>query len=164
MRTFIDSMKTKLAAIILLFAFNSFAQSKTANDSLFTMVSTKLKNDEKSFQVFQALHKEYKIDNEMKNRGLDSFQTVFITFYNQGIPLTRLIKEDAFKKMFKRMSKKAIQLKSNEFRRSYQQLISNYANYNADDNDPIQPGGKEYFLKFLNGYFILPLTDQSEPK
>jgi hypothetical protein len=157
-------MKTIVAAIFLLFVSNSFAQATTTNDSLFTMVSTKLKNDEKSFQVFQALYKEYTLDSEMKNHHIDCFQTLFISLYNQGIPLTRLIKEVAFIEMFKRMSKKAIQLKSNELRLSYQKLISNYANYNSDDNDPIQPGGKEYFLKFLNGYFILPLTDQGEPK
>ncbi len=158
-------MKIKgLTVFLLLLVTISFGQVKTTNDSLFTKVQTKLKNDEKSLQVFQALYKEYSIDNEMKNLHLDCFHTLLFSLYNQGIPLTRLIKEDAFKKMFKLMSKKAIQLKSNEFRRSYQQLISNYANYNADDNDPIQPGGKEYFLKFLNGYLILPLTEQGEPE
>lgn len=159
-------MKIKgLTVFLLLFVtINSFGQSKTTNDSLFIKVTKKLKNDEKSFQVFQALYKEYSIDNEMKNLHLDCFLTLLISLYNQGIPLTRLIKEDAFIEMFKLMSKKAIQLKSNELRLSYQKLISNYANYNSDDNDPIQPGGKEYFLKFLNGYLILPLTDQGEPE
>jgi hypothetical protein len=158
-------MKIKgLIVFLLLFVTISFGQVKTTNDSLFTKVQTKLKNDEKSLQVFQALYKEYSIDNEMKNLHLDCFHTLLFSLYNQGIPLTRLIKEDAFIEMFKRMDKKAIQLKSNEFRRSYLQLISNYANYNADDNDPIQPGGKEYFLKFLNGYLILPLTEQGEPE
>jgi hypothetical protein len=159
-------MKIKgLIVFLLLFVtINSFGQAKTTNESLFTKVQTKLKNDEKSLQVFQALYKEYSIDNEMKNLHLDCFHTLLFSLYNQGIPLTRLIKEAAFIEMFKLMSKKAIQLKSNEFRRSYQQLISNYANYNADDNDPIQPGGKEYFLKFLNGYLILPLTEQGEPE
>jgi hypothetical protein len=158
-------MKIKgLIVFLLLFVTISFGQVKTTNDSLFTKVQTKLKNDEKSLQVFQALYKEYSIDNEMKNLHLDCFHKLLFSLYNQGIPLTRLIKEDAFIEMFKRMDKKAIQLKSNEFRRSYQQLISNYANYNADDNDPIEPGGKEYFLKFLNGYLILPLTEQGEPE
>lgn len=159
-------MKIKgLTVFLLLFVTsNSFGQATTTNESLFTKVQTKLKNDEKSLQVFQALYKEYSIDNEMKNLHLDCFHTLLFSLYNQGIPLTRLIKEDAFIEMFKLMSKKAIQLKSNELRLSYQKLISNYANYNSDDNDPIQPGGKEYFLKFLNGYLILPLTEQGEPE
>jgi len=158
-------MKIKgLTVFLLLLVTISFGQATTTNDSLFTKVQTKLKNDEKSFQIFQALYKEYSIDNEMKNLHLDCFHTLLFSLYNQGIPLTRLIKEDAFIEMFKLMSKKAIHLKSNEFRCSYQQLISNYANYNADDNDPVQPGGKEYFLKFLNGYLILPLTQQGEPE
>lgn len=159
-------MKNIFYTILFIFplSFSVSGQAKTTNDYLFIKVSTKLKNDEKSFQVFQALYKEYTIDNKMKNLHLDCFLTLLISFYNQGIPLTRLIKEDAFIEMFKLMSKKAIQLKSNELRLSYQKLISNYANYNSDDNDPIQPGGKEYFLKFLNGYLILPLTEQGEPE
>lgn len=158
-------MKQLLNAIFFIFTLScSVSGQKNTKYSLFIKVSTKLKNDDKSFQVFKALYNEYTIDNEMKNHHLDCFQMLFIQLYNQGIPLTRLIKEVAFEEMFKLMCKKAIPLKSNELRLSYQKLISNYANYNSDDNDPLQPGGKEYFLKFLNGYLILPLTEQGEPE
>ena len=39
-------------------------------------------------------------------------------------------------------------------------IYTNQKNHLMD----FKPGGKEYFLKFLNGYLILPLTDQGEPE
>ena len=138
---------------------SSFGQGKNINDSLFICVANKLKNDEKSFQVFQALYMAHTIDKEIKYLKLDCFQTLFITLYNKGVPLVRLIKEVVFIKTFDKISKKSKHFKRNKLLRSYQKLISNYVNYNSDDNDPEQPGGKEYFMKFLNEYFILPATE-----
>lgn len=153
-------MKNFLGTILfILCSLNSFEQVKNEDFNLFIKVSNQLKNDEKSFQVFQSLNKAYKFDIQRKSHTSDSLQDLYLELYNQGIPLVRLIKEDVFKETFKTMNNQILNLNNNKLRTNYNTIISSYTNFNNDSNLAGNGEQQAYFLKYLSEYLILPITE-----
>ncbi len=144
--------------IIFTLSLSCFGQGKTVNDSLFIEVSSKLKSDKKSFKTFQAIYKAYMIDLEMKYISLDCLKTLYIMLYNKGVPIARLVNEESIIEAFELLNNKDICHKSIQFRNVYKKLIADYSNYNTDVFFGSTGDQEEYFLKFLNEYFIIPDT------
>lgn len=145
--------------IISLFIFSfSFSQLKNIDKKLFDEVSTKLENDEKSFEIFSHLYQEYLLDLGEEGQK-EHFSDLYIRLYNEGFPLVRLLKMESFSEIFNQLTKRCKSEKKARLHKEFIKLIRTKKNYSTDIDIGQLGEQKQYFLKFLNEYKILPETN-----
>lgn len=135
-----------------------FGQQSLTDEELFKKVSFSLKNDEKSFESFNLFYQAYSLDLKIKDKSYECYFDLYAHLYNKGIPIVRLIKKEAFEKTFEQLIEKSDFHKKSSIYRKYKEIITDVNNYNTDYDIGEIGGQKEYFLNFLNQYFILPKT------
>lgn len=145
--------------IVSLFIFSfSFGQQTTIDKNLFSEVSTKLKKDKKSLEVFTELYQEYLLDLREENQN-ERFIDLYIQLYNKGIPVVRLLKKESFIKRFDRLKERGKPYKKIRLCKEFLKLTRNKKNYNTDIDIGAEGTQKQYFLQFLNEYKIMPATN-----
>jgi|GEM_PF-4238985 len=153
-------MKNKAFYLIIsLFIFSfSFSQQKNIDKKLFDEVSTKLENDEKSFEIFSHLYQEYLLDLSEEGQK-EHFSDLYIRLYNEGFPLVRLLKMESFSEIFNQLTKRCKSDEKVRLHKEFITLIRNKKNYSKDIDIGQLGEQKQYFLNFLNEYKILPETN-----
>lgn len=143
--------------IFLLISLFLFQLSANGSDSLFTKVQQKLIEDSETFNCFKELYVAYyedkKANLEIRNETYDS---LYIIYYNKGLPLVRLIKRESLDSFFSLLYLKKSIFKKRSFKREYNNLIASYSNFNADNDIGAKGSQKEYFLMYLDHYYIIP--------
>ncbi|EHQ43899.1 hypothetical protein [Myroides odoratus] len=145
--------------IISLFIFSfSFSQQKTIDKKLFSEVVAKLEDDKKSFEIFSNLYQEYILDLSEEGHK-EHFLDLYIQLYNEGFPMVRLLKIESLSKAFDQLIKRDRTDYNVRLYKAFLKLIRNKKNYSTDIDIGAQGEQKQYFLKFLNEYKIVPETN-----
>lgn len=143
--------------ITLSLTISCIGQQSSVKGKLFENVSFKLQNDDNSFAVFNALLYSFILDKRFKDKTSSYYFDMYTNLYNTGIPLVRLIKKDSLEKIFVELERKGDLYNKSKIRKKYREIISNIDNYNYDTIGGANEQ-EEYFLKFLEQYYILPET------
>ena len=164
-------MKIPFIIISLLFSISTFGQNYS-----FNRVSSKLKKDKLSLELYKEYFTIYLFDRLIYSQLYDStdfFLSYYISTYNEMRPFPRLVSRGAIEKSFiyqinisktdlKKMAFHEISdiLVHNrlKLKRSYKALVADFQNYNLDMFEQ-EDKKEEYFRKFILYYYINPETE-----
>lgn len=129
----------------------------TEVDALFQQIVARLNQDTTAYFTCNKLFEKYEIDTKLNDHDLKNFYDFYYASYNDGNAFARLINIDSLRFFFK--EKQATTKDSIISISEFMYIVSNYNNYNTDEN----LGGTDeqlyYFLEYIEKGFILPQTD-----
>jgi hypothetical protein len=146
--------------LILFFTLGFVLQVSASDiDSIYNKVKKKLLKDKKSFNDFNNLQYEYnkEISND-SNISSIVYDSLYIEYYNMGFPIVRLINKEKLDSCFLYLGNTNCNTNIHLIKQTYRQIVKNYHNFNSDKNIGGEDSQKEYFIMYIEGYYILPLS------
>lgn len=153
----IASHIVSVSFILTLCSCISFNKKNTAEirnpetDTLFSQVVLKLKCDTASFETYKLLLTQYIKQNKHNDPSAVYYDSVY-SLYNKGVPFVRLINAD---KLYKTFTNNTFARKSASWD-AYITIISNYNNFNTDEDIGGERAQEFNFQQYLEKGLILP--------
>ncbi|MCO6494104.1 MAG: hypothetical protein J5I91_00285 [Bacteroidetes bacterium] len=149
--------------IAVIFCFGKFDFGNTpvdtlmySQDSLFNQVVAKLESDKGSCVNFEKLFNTYYADFKVKDSLHTSYYDLYLSMYNQGFPLVRLIRKESMDSVFSQLVSNRKRVSRKLLATQYCNIVINKDNFNTDNDIGGEGSQNDYFRRYLNGYLILP--------